>query len=170
MALDYLVVGTITSPHGVHGEVKVYPLTDDVTRFKKCKELYLNVNNEYRLLHVTGVKFSGQFVILKFAEFQTMNDVEGLRKKELLVDLAHAVKLQKDEYFIADLIGLKVFEKERFVGTIKDVIETGANDVYIIEKEDGKELLLPAIKDCILKVDVPNERMEVFILPGLEDE
>lgn len=169
MALDYLTVGTITSPHGVKGEVKVYPLTDDVNRFKKCKELYLSVGNEYRLLHVTGVKFSGRFVILKFAEFETMNDVEGLRKKDLLVDRAHAVRLQKDEYFIADLIGLSVYAGERFVGRVKDVMETGANDVYIIEKEDGKELLLPAIKECILKVDIPNERMEVYILPGLED-
>ena len=99
-----------------------------------------------------------------------MNEVEGLRKKELLIDRAHAVKLQKDEYFIADLIGLNVYEKERFVGKIKDVIETGANDVYVVDKENGKELLLPAIKDCILNVDMENERMEVFILPGLEDE
>ena len=167
MALDYLVVGSITSPHGVHGEVKVYPLTDDVGRFKKCKELYLNVNNEYRLLHVTGVKFSGQFVILKFAEFETMNDVEGLRKKELLVDRAHAVKLQKDEYFIADLIGLKVFEKERFVGTIKDVIETGANDVYIVKPKSGNDILIPAIKDCILKVDVKEKIMHIHLMEGL---
>jgi 16S rRNA processing protein RimM len=170
MALDYLIVGTITSPHGVKGEVKVYPQTDDVTRFKKCKELYLNTGKEYKLLHVVSVKYSGQFVILKFEEFNSMNEVEGLRKKELLVDRAHAVKLKKDEYFIADLIGLNVYAGERFVGKIKDVIETGANDVYVIEKEDGKELLLPAIKDCILNVDMENERMEVYILPGLEDE
>ena len=170
MALDYLIVGTITSPHGVKGEVKVYPQTDDVSRFKKCKELYLNTGKEYLPLHVRSVKFSGQFVILKFDEFNSMNEVEGLRKKELLIDRAHAVKLQKDEYFIADLIGLNVYEKERFVGKIKDVIETGANDVYVVDEENGKELLLPAIKDCILNVDMENERMEVFILPGLEDE
>lgn len=170
MALDYLIVGTITQPHGVKGEVKVYPQTDDVLRFKKCKELYLNTGKEYLLLHVSSVKFSGQFVVIKFDEFNSMNEVEGLRKKELLVDRAHAVKCKKDEYFIADLIGLNVYEKERLVGKIKDVIETGANDVYVIAKEDGKELLLPAIKDCILNVDIENERMEVYILPGLEDE
>ena len=82
----------------------------------------------------------------------------------------HAVKLKKNEYFIADLIGLKVYtEDDAFLGTLDDVIQTGANDVYCVKTPEGKELLLPAIHDCILDVDLDKEEMIVHVLPGLLD-
>lgn len=167
---EFLIVGTISSPHGVHGEVKVYPLTDDVLRFKKLKEIYLDTGKEQKLLHITGVKFSGTFVVLKFEEFTNRNDVENLRHKNLLVDRKHAVKCKKDEYFITDLIGVSVSrDDDSYLGELTDVIQTGANDVYVVKKEDGKEVLLPAIKECILNVDIENRTMKVFVMPGLED-
>ena len=95
--------------------------------------------------------------------------MEGLRGKNLLVDRAHAVKLQKDEYFITDLIGLDVLREDGSrLGVLKDVMQTGANDVYIVLKEDQTEILLPAIKECILDVDMTNRVMKVFVMPGLE--
>ena len=87
----------------------------------------------------------------------------------LFVTRKNAVKLKKDEYFIADLIGLNVEEEDgRILGTVKDVLLTGANDVYIVEREDGSELLLPAIKDCIRLIDIENQKMVVYLMPGLE--
>ena len=166
---EYLIVGSITSPHGVHGEVKVYPQTDDVSRFKKLKEVYLDTGKERMVLHPESVKYSKQFVIIKFKEFSNKDEVEGLRTKNLLVDREHAVKLKKDEYFIADLIGISVFRvDDTLLGTLKDVMPTGANDVYVVEKEGGGEILLPAIKECIKEVDVEGRTMKVYVMPGLE--
>ena len=165
-----LQVGIITSTHGVRGEVKVYPTTDDPSRFKRLKEVILDTGKEERILTIESVKFFKQFVILKFKEFDNINDVEKYRQKSLYVDRKNAVRLKKDEYFIADLIGSKVLDEEdKPVGVLKHVMETGANDVYVIEMTDGKELLLPAIKQCILNVDVEAGIIKVHILEGLLD-
>ena len=116
------------------------------------------------------MKFFKQFVILKFKEFNNINEIEQYRNKSLLVDRVNAVKLRKDEYFIADLIGLKVVtDEEKTLGILKDVLQTGANDVYIVETEEGKEVLLPAIKECVLNVDVEAGEVLVHIMPGLLD-
>ena len=167
---DLLQVGIITSTHGVRGEVKVYPTTDDPRRFRRLKEVVLNTGKEKMNLEIEGVKFFKQFVILKFKGLDNINDIEKYRQKSLYVTRKNAVRLQRDEYFIADLIGLKVQDEDgKELGTVKDVIETGANDVYEVEMADGKSLLLPAIKQCILNVDVENGTMQVHVLEGLLD-
>lgn len=167
---DLLQVGIITSTHGVRGEVKVYPTTDDPRRFRRLKEVVLDTGKEKMNLEIEGVKFFKQFVILKFKGLDNINDIEKYRQKSLYVTRKNAVRLQRDEYFIADLIGLKVQDEDgKELGTVKDVIETGANDVYEVEMADGKSLLLPAIKQCILSVDVENGTMQVHVLEGLLD-
>ena len=169
--MEYLLqVGIITSTHGVRGEVKVYPTTDDPRRFRRLKEVVLDTGKEKMNLEIEGVKFFKQFVILKFKGLDNINDIEKYRQKSLYVTRKNAVRLQRDEYFIADLIGLKVQDEDgKELGTVKDVIETGANDVYEVEMTDGKSLLLPAIKQCILNVDVENGTMQVHVLEGLLD-
>ena len=167
---DLLQVGIITSTHGVRGEVKVYPTTDDPRRFRRLKEVVLDTGREKLNLEIEGVKFFKQFVILKFKGLDNINDIEKYRQKSLYVTRKNAVRLQRDEYFIADLIGLKVQDGDGTeLGTVKDVIETGANDVYEVEMADGRSLLLPAIKQCILNVDVENGMMQVHVLEGLLD-
>ena len=167
---DLLQVGIITSTHGVRGEVKVYPTTDDPRRFRRLKEVVLDTGKEKMNLEIEGVKFFKQFVILKFKGLDNIDDIEKYRQKSLYVTRKNAVRLQRDEYFIADLIGLKVQDEDgKELGTVKDVIETGANDVYEVEMADGKSLLLPAIKQCILNVDVENGTMQVHVLEGLLD-
>lgn len=167
----YLRVGVITSPHGVRGEVKVYPTTDDVMRFKKLDKVILDLGRgETRELKIRQVKFFKNMVILKFKGYDNINDVETWRQKDLLITREQAVTLQPDEYFITDLIGLLVKDDTGAeVGTVKDVLETGANDVYVVALPNGKELLLPAIKDCILSVDIEAGEMTVHILDGLMD-
>ena len=161
-------VGIISSTHGVRGEVKVFPTTDDVKRFKKLKQVILDTGREELLLQIQGVKFFKQFAIVKFKDYDSINDIEKYRGKSLYVERADAVSLKRDEYFIADLMGCKVEDEDgNSLGILKDVMETGANDVYIVTTPDGKELLFPAIKECIREVDVKNERIVVHIMPGL---
>lgn len=165
---DLLQVGIITKTHGLRGEVKVFPTTDDVHRFKKLKEVILDTGREKITLEIEGVRFLKNLVILKFKGIDNINDIERNTGKSLYVTRENAVKLGKDEYFIADLIGIDVFDEEgRRLGVLKDVIETGANDVYSIELENSQELLLPAIKQCILDVDIDNKKMKVHVLDGL---
>ena len=167
---DLLQVGVITSTHGVRGEVKVYPTTDDPARFRKLKKVILDTGKENLELEVAGVKFFKNMVILKFKEFDNINDVEKYRQKSLYVTRENAVKLKKNEYFIADLIGLTVWtDEEEELGELTDVIQTGANDVYVVRMADGEEVLLPAIKDCIKEVDIDSGKMIVHVLPGLLD-
>lgn len=165
---DRLQVGIISSTHGVRGEVKVFPTTDDVRRFKRLKEVILDTGKEQRVLKLEGVKFFKQFAIVKFEGIDNINDIEKYRGKSLYVTRENAVRLNKDEYFIADLIGIKVFDEEgKQIGKLQDVMETGANDVYQIQMTDGRELLLPAIKQCVLEVNVEENFMKVHILEGL---
>ena len=164
-----LRVGVITSTHGVRGEVKVFPTTDDAKRFKTLKKVILD-GREPLELSIEQVKFFKNMVILKFKGYDNINDVETWRQRDLLITRDQAVELKEDEYFITDLIGLTVVNEEAAVlGRVKDVLETGANDVYVVELTGGKELLLPAIKDCILNVDLEGGRMKVHVLEGLMD-
>ena len=165
-----LRVGVITSTHGVHGEVKVFPTTDDVKRFKKLKEVLLDTGKELKPMEVESVKFFKNMVILKFKGFDNINDIEIYKGKDLLVTRDKAVKLGPDENFIVDLIGLSVITDEgEELGTLKDVLQTGANDVYVVERKNGKEVLLPAIKQCILDVNLDEQKMTVHVLDGLLD-
>lgn len=165
-----LRVGVVTAPHGVRGEVKVFPTTDDMQRFKKLKTVLLDLGKEQKTLEIEQVKFFKNMVILKFKGIDNINDVEGFRQKDLLVTRDQAVKLLPDENFIADLIGLTVMTDEGTVlGTLFDVLKTGANDVYCVKTAEGKEVLLPAIKDCILNVDLEKQEVLVHILDGLLD-
>jgi len=165
---DLLQVGAITTTHGVRGEVKVFPTTDDAKRFGKLKEVELETATGTTTLHIEQVKYFKQLVILKFKEYNSLNEVENLRGKKLYVTREHAVKLNKDEYFIADLIDMKVVDEEKGLeGVLTDVIQTGANDVYEIRLTDGKEFLLPAIKDCIKKVDMEERVISIHIMEGL---
>lgn len=167
---DMFQVGIITSPHGVRGEVKVFPTTDDNKRFKKLKECFIEYNNEMMPVKACGCKFFKNMVILKLENFDNMNDVEKFRKCKIFVDREHAVSLDEDEYFVADLLGISVIDENRNVlGALEDVIETGANDVYVVKNESGDEILIPAIKDCILDVNVNERVMIVHLLKEMED-
>ena len=165
-----LKVGIISSTHGARGEVKVFPTTDDAKRFKNLKEVLMDTGKEFCPLQIETVRFFKQFVILKFKDYDRLDDVEKFRGKALFVTREHAVKLNKDEYFIADLIGMNVTADDGILkGRLKDVLQTGANDVYVISLEDGRELLLPAIKECVLDISFEKNVIKIHILEGLLD-
>lgn len=165
---DMLQVGVITQTHGVRGEVKVFPTTDDVNRFKKLKQAILDTGKETMPLEIQSVKFFKQFVILKFKGIDNINDIEKYKRCSLYVTREHAVPLEEDEYFIADMIGMEVCTEDgNIFGTLKDVIETGANDVYVIENAEHGEVLVPAIKECIRSVDIEKGQMMIHLMDGL---
>ena len=161
-------IGEIANTHGIRGEVKVYPTTDDVARFKKLKKCILETKQGEMLLHVESCKFFKQFAILKFKEFNNINEVEQYKHCSLYVEREDAVKCEEDEYYIADLVGCTVYnEDDSELGDLIDVIQTGANDVYVVRMESGKELMIPAIKECILSVSITERRVKVHLLRGL---
>ncbi len=165
---DLFQVGVISNTHGVRGEVKVFPTTDDVRRFKKLKTVLLDTGREKREVKVESVRFFKQFVILKLQGIDDMDAALAIKGKSLLVSRQDAVRLNKDEYFIADMIGLDVCDDtDRPLGVVTDVLQTGANDVYAVRMSDGKELLLPAIKECILQIDMEQRLMRVHVMDGL---
>ncbi len=163
-------VGIITASHGVRGEAKIFPTTDDPKRFRRLKEVLLDAGGKETLLEIESVKFFKKFVILKFKGIDTPEEVQKLRQKSLYVTRENAVRLGRNEYFIADLMGLLVQNEDgEEIGVLREVLETGANDVYLIDLKDGRELLLPAIKECVLNVDVEAGQMRIHILDGLLD-
>lgn len=165
---NLLRIGVITTTHGIRGEVKVFPTTDDPKRFDDCDEVVLVYRKELLTLHVERVKYFKNIVIVKFKEYNNINDVEQFRKCDLMVTRENAVPLEEGEYFICDIIGADVVEEDGSkIGTVKDVMETGANNVFVIETEEGKEVLFPSIPDCIKKVDVENKKVVAHIMPGL---
>ena len=166
----YFRVGVIANTHGIRGEVKVYPTTDDINRFKKLKKCILDTGKEYIDLNVESVKFFKNMVILKFKEYNNINDIECYKGKDILVSRDNAVKLEKGEYYIADILGAKVIlEDGSEFGVLEDVMQTGANDVYVVKTLDNKEVLLPKIDECVKKLDIENKIVTVHIMKGLLD-
>ena len=165
----YLQVGAITSTHGIKGEVKVFPTTDDPSRYDDLDEVFLDTGKELKALHISSVKYFKQYVIVKFKEFKDINEIEPFKGKNIYVDREHAVELEDDEYFVADLLGLTVKSDEgEVIGELTDVMFLpGANDVYVVKTDEGKEILLPAIEECILDIDLDEEIMTVHIMDGL---
>ena len=163
-------VGVICNTHGIRGEVKVYPTTDNVRRFDDLKEVILDTGKEQLNLHVTSVKYFKNMVILKFKEFDNINDIIPYKGMDLLVTRENAIPLEEGEYYIADIIGSKVItDEDKILGTLTDVLQTGANDVYVVKTKDGKEVLLPSIEECILDRDIENKIVKVHIMKGLLD-
>ena len=167
---DLLQAGVITTTHGIRGEVKVFPTTDDVHRFEDLDSVLLDTGRDYMKLEIENVKYFKQYAILKFKGIDNINDIEKYKGRCLYVTRDQAIPLEEDEYYIADLIGLDVYlESGEKFGVLKDVMETGANDVYIVETEEGKEVLIPAIHECVLDIDVEENRMEIHLMDGLLD-
>ncbi len=165
---DILQVGVVTSTHGIAGEVKVFPTTDDPKRFERLKTVLLDTGRGMSELEITSVKFFKNMVILGFKDYDKIEDVMKFKGKSLYVTRENAVKLKKNEYFIADLVGMEVFTEDwARLGRLTNVLQTGANDVYEVTLGDGRQVLIPAIRDCILRVDVGRNEMKVHLLEGL---
>lgn len=166
---DYFEIGKIVNTQGIKGDVRIVPQTSDIKRFESLKTVDMYRGNIKKTLTIEKVWYHKKFVIIKFLEVKNMNDAEELKEFVIRVDRKDAIPLEEDEFYITDLIGVSVIDDmDNKIGIIKDVLVTGANDVYVV-KTDGKDILLPAIKQCILDVNMEEKIMKVHIMKGLLD-
>ncbi len=160
-------VGVITSTHGLKGEVKVFPTTEEPRRYDSLKDVLIYDGRRYTPARIRSVRYFKQMVIVAFEGKDTIEDIQPWLKKEIYVSRENALPLEEGGYYLADIIGMTVIDEEgKTLGTLTDVLETGANDVYIVDM-NGKEVLIPAIPQCILKVDLESNCVTVHLLEGL---
>lgn len=165
---EYLEIGQIVNTHGLKGYVKVVPFTDDIQRFEELKKVYIAFKKELIECKIQDVKYVKNMVSLKFVGIDDINIAEKYKGCYLKISRKDAKKLDKNTYFIADLIGLKVYnENEQQVGVLEDIFPTGSNDVYVVRTDDGKQILLPAISKVIKSIDIEQEKIIVDISQGV---
>lgn len=164
----YFEVGQIVNTFGVKGFVKVNPFTDDAERFEELKTVYICKKDGMQKVEIQEVKYHKNMVLLKIKGIDDMNEAEKVKGLYLKIDRKDAKKLPKDTYFIADLIGLGVYSDEnKYLGKVEDIFSTGANDVYVVKNDEGKQILLPSIPEVLKTIDLENEKIIVHILEGL---
>lgn len=165
---NYFVVGNIVNTQGIKGEVRVMPTVDDVSRFKLLDRIFVDRKGSIKEYEIENVRFHKQFVLLKLKGIDDMTTAETLKGTVVKITEDMAIPCEENEYYIKDLYDMEVVtdEGER-LGIITDVIFTGANDVYAVTDDEGNEILIPAIMDCILNVDIENNTMTVKLLEGL---
>lgn len=166
---EYLEIGQIVNTHGLKGHLKVVPFTDDINRFKDLKNIYINFKNELIECTIQEVKFIKNLVMLKLEDIDDINDAEKYKGCYLKINRKDAKKLDKNTYFIADLIGLDVYDMQNNkIGILDDIFPTGSNDVYVVNLEDGKQILLPAISKVIKEINVEQRKIIVDISQGVK--
>ena len=176
---QFLRIGVITQPHVLKGDVKVYPTTDSPKRFKQVKNVIIRTPEKEIETKITQAGFFKNLAIVKFAAFNSPEEARKFSGAEVYIRREDAVPLRKGEYYIADLIGCSVVTDDgKRLGVLKDVLQTGANDVYVVDARDadedirakagsGCEILLPVIKECIVDVDIEKCVVTAHIMPGL---
>lgn len=164
-------IGRVLTTQGLEGEVKVLPLTDFPERFRQLQWVYLQKDECLEKNEISSVRFHNNFVILKFKGIDDISSAERLRNALIQIDPEQVMPLPAGHYYVYELINLPVFTEEgEFLGEVQDVFSTGSNDVYqVIHPQRGQEILLPAIKECILSIDLSRKKILVRLLPGLRD-
>ena len=165
--MDEVLVGEVIKAHGIRGEIKVHPLTDNPKRFKKLKEVILTRGEDKRYLKVLNAKVQQNEVYLTLEGVNTRDEAEALRGWSIRIDRSEVPPLL-DRWYYFELEGMKVYEKDKLLGTLVQVIETGANDVYLVKGDKG-EICVPALKSVVKNVDVAGRRMDVILPAGLVD-
>ena len=157
---ERIVIGRVGAAHGIRGELRIIPLTDFPERFPALREV--TVGDE--LLHIESVKPQGKNFLMRFREYAVREDAQRLTGRLLTVARAEAAPLDEGEYYVFDIVGLTVYDEEdNELGTVENVLRTGSNDVYAVRSEDGREILIPALRKVVRTIDVPSGRMTVWL-------
>lgn len=165
---EYFELGQIVNTFGVKGEVKVKPYTDNVEQFETLKSVLVVKNKETIEMKILSAKFHKGMILLKLEGVNDMNDAEKLRGSIIKIHRKDARQLEEGEYFIADIIGSDVYtDTGDYLGKVDDIYNSGAQDIYVVKDELGKQVLLPSIKEVILNVDIENQKVTVHLLKGL---
>lgn len=169
---DNFVIGEIVNTQGIKGEMRVIPHTDDITRFELLDRIFILRRGVLEEKEIQTVRYHKQFVLLKLKGIDDINAAEPYKGCEIQIPAEEALPCGEDEYYIRDLYGMSVYDEEgELLGALSDILFTGANDVYVIQPTDPdkKDILLPAIKQCVLNVDVAQKKMMVKLLEGLTE-
>ncbi len=162
-----VIIGKIVAPHGVRGDIRILPLTEKPEQFLKLNYLLLDNGQQLRIVNV---RFHKKMILASAEEITSMNEAELLRGKNVSIFSEDLPPLEEGRFYVSDLLGLKVsLEDGKDLGRLKDIISTGNNDVYVIEVPGGKDILLPALKIYVKKIDL-NEKLIVVSLPQWVDE
>jgi 16S rRNA processing protein RimM len=163
------LIGNVLRAQGIKGEVKVAAASPRPERFKLLKKVYLKKDN-VQTYSIETVRLVQGFVYIKFKEITTRTEAESLRGAEILIEQQDLIQLQQDEYFIHDLIGCRVLSEEGiYIGEIIDVLQLSSNDVYVLQSDTGKEILIPAVKEVIKKITPESKQIIIHLLEGLLD-
>lgn len=167
---DIFRIGVITKPHGLKGEVKVFPTTDDIKRFDKLKKCFIRTKKGDIEVEKKSCKYFKNMVILSFKEFDDINQIEVFKDCDIYVTRDNAAPLKEDEFYIADVIDAAVYDESgKQLGVISDVMQTGANDVFVVTMEDDREVLIPVIGDCVIDIDTAQKKVVVKLMKGMLD-
>ena len=165
---EYFEVGQIVNTFGIKGQLKVKPFTDDMERFEELKTVYICKKNEMKKVEIEDVKYNKQCVLLKVKGIEDLTQAEKYKGLFLKIDRKDAKKIPKDTYFIADILGLEVYTDEgELLGKVDDIFPTGANDVYVVKDELGKQILLPSIPEVLKEIDLEKGKVIVHLIEGL---
>ncbi|HAN10365.1 MAG TPA: 16S rRNA processing protein RimM [Clostridiales bacterium] len=167
----YFTIGKIVNTQGLRGDLRAVTYTDDISRFELLDYVLLEDANDMSLTkyQIEKVWYNKSFVVLKFKGIDSMTDAEKLKSFDIKIPEELGIKLEEDEYYIRDLFDVEVYdENNNILGKLTDVLNTGSNDVYVVSSKEKGELLLPAIKECIIKIDIENKKMLVHVMEGLE--
>ena len=165
---EYFEIGQIVNTNGLKGVLKINPFTDDITRFNELKKVYISINKKLKEFEIETVRYAKNMVFLKLKGIDTVEEAENYRNLYIQINRENAAELEENSYYIADLIDCEVITDEQVnLGKIVDVFPTGSNDVYVVKDDMGKQVLLPAIKEVIKKVDVESKTVIVHLLKGL---
>jgi len=171
MMAEYITVGKVTAPFGIRGEVKVVPLTDFPERFSNKGRYYLSKQNLFKAVEIQDVKIRSRDIIIKFAGVDTRETAQEYRNALLQVPREDVLPLPKGHYYHYQIVGLLVeTEGGTVLGRVTEVLETGSNDVYLVKDDQGREFLLPALKEVIRDIDLEKGLMLVRPLPGMLED
>ena len=165
--MELITIGEITRHQGNKGEVRVKPLTDFPERFEELDIIKLSKGRVEKEVEIEKIRYHKGFVILKFVDIDDIGAAIEHKGFEIKIPKAQRFELEEDVYYMEDLIGLDVYQAEDYLGELTAIMETGANDVYVVENDQDK-LLLPALKDVVLEVDFEANKMMVEVPQGLE--
>ena len=167
--VEYFEIGQISNTHGLKGELKVSPFTENKKRFEELSSILVDFKGELKKYDIEKIRYQNDIVLLKLKGIDDIDEALKLKGNYIKIPRDDAQKTEKDEFFIADLIGCMVYQND-LIGVVDDVFTAGASDVYVIKRKGKKDLLIPAIESVIKNIDIENKRIDVEIPRGLDDE
>jgi 16S rRNA processing protein RimM len=165
--MSYIKIGIIVNTHGLKGEAKAKNFTDEVERFEDLDYVYIDTDNGMKRFNIEKIRYAKSLAILKFEDYDSINDIEVFKGRDIYIDRSQLRELPEGTYHVFDLIGLSVNENGKFIGEIVDINQNAYQDIYIVKKEDGKMIQIPAVENFVKLIDLKKGIVEVELIEGM---